>query len=54
MNPDFLTAMKTTFVVLLTLFWLAGWTGLTLGLAGCLAPSGPKPTPLAAFAAVDR
>ena len=53
-EPPTFTAMKTACVILLTLAWLVGWTGITLGLAGCLTPSGPAPDPAPALAAVDR
>ena len=46
--------MKTACVILLTLAWLASWTGLTLGLAGCLTPTPPTTAPAPALATVDR
>jgi hypothetical protein len=31
-------AMKTVLIILLTTVWLASWTGIALGLSGCLTP----------------
>jgi hypothetical protein len=50
-NP---TAMKTLIAILLTLTWLASWTGIALGLAGCLAPPAPLAEPVPILAAVER
>jgi hypothetical protein len=46
--------MKTACVIFLTLVWLASWTGITLGLAGCLTLSAPADTAAPALLAVDR
>jgi hypothetical protein len=45
--------MKTACVIFLTLAWLVCWTGITLGLAGCLTPSAPAADLVPALAA-DR